>query len=181
MKFNKTNIEGLHTIDLNLVKDDRGWFGRTYCENAFKSIGFNEIFVQMNHSFNAQKGTLRGMHFQNPPYGETKLIRCIAGKVFDVAVDLRKDSPTFLQWTGVVLSAKNKRMILIPKGFAHGFITMENNTELLYYHTEFYTPEADTGFNYNDSKVNINWVIPIEKISKKDENLPNIEDSFEGI
>ena len=181
MKFNKTNIEGLYTIDLNLFEDDRGWFGRTYCENAFKSIGFNERFVQMNHSFNAQKGTLRGMHFQKPPFGETKLIRCIAGKIFDVAVDLRKNSPTFLQWEGVELSAENKRMILIPKGFAHGFLTLEDKTELLYHHTEFYTPEADTGFNYNDSKANINWPIPIEKISVKDCILPNIEDSFDGV
>ena len=181
MKFKKTKIEGLHTIDLNPYKDDRGWFGRAYCENEFKSIRFNERFVQINHSFNAQKGTLRGMHFQKHPYGETKLIRCITGKVFDVAVDLRKDSPTFLQWEGVELSAENKRMILIPKGFAHGFITLEDNTELLYNHTEFYIPEADTGFHYNDSRANINWPISIKKISEKDRILPNIEDSFEGI
>ena len=181
MKFNKTNIEGLYTIDLNPFKDDRGSFGRTFCENEFKSIGFNDRFVQINHSFNTQKGTLRGMHFQLPPYGETKLIRCIAGMAFDVAVDLRKNSLTFLQWEGVELSAENKRMILIPKGFAHGFITLEDNTELLYHHTEFYIPEADTGFNYNDSRVNINWPIPIEKISEKDRILPDIEDSFEGI
>ena len=181
MKFNKTNIEGLYTIDLLINEDDRGWFSRTFCEKEFKSIGFEDKFVQINHSFNSKKGTFRGMHFQHYPYGETKLIRCIAGKVFDIAVDLRRNSPTFLQWKGIELSALNKRMILIPKGFAHGFITLEDNTELIYHHSEFFTPKSDTGFNYADKKLNIKLPIPIKKISEKDQNFTNIEASFEGL
>jgi len=181
MNFMETKLEGLFTVDLNFHNDERGWFGRTFCEKEFNSIGFSQKFVQLNHSYNAKKGTLRGMHFQNPPFGETKLIRCIKGKVFDVAVDLRINSPSFLNWYGIELSSKNKKMILIPSGFAHGFITLEDHSELLYHHTEFYNQSADNGFIYDDQLININWPEAIRIISPKDKKLPTIKSSFQGI
>ncbi len=181
MIFKESKLKGLFTIDMDLHNDERGWFGRTFCEKEFNSIGISKKMVQINHSFNLKKGTLRGMHYQKPPFGETKLIRCISGEVYDVAVDLRKNSSTFLKWYGAVLSSKNKKMILIPSGFAHGFITLDDNTELLYHHTEFYNRTADSGFNYRDNIINIDWPEPINVISEKDRKLPNIKKSFQGI
>src|ERR1700674_3022959 len=128
MEFIATDIGGLYTIRLKKLEDERGFFARTFCKNEFRQIGFDKEFVQFNHSFNKHKGTIRGMHFQNFPYGEMKLLRCIQGAVYDVAVDLRKESPTFLQHFGVELSAENMLSILIPEGFAHGFQTLEDNS-----------------------------------------------------
>jgi dTDP-4-dehydrorhamnose 3,5-epimerase len=135
----------------------------------------------MNHSFTAEKGTVRGMHFQHPPHAEIKMVRCIAGAVFDVVVDLRKDAETFLQWYGVELSAENKQMIYIPEGFAHGFQTLTENVELIYHHTEFYTPEAEAGLLYNDVALNINWPLPITNLSERDTKHPIIQSNFKGI
>jgi dTDP-4-dehydrorhamnose 3,5-epimerase len=135
----------------------------------------------MNHSFTAEKGTVRGMHFQHPPHAEIKMVRCIAGAVYDVAVDLRKDSETFLQWYGIELSAENKQMIYIPEGFAHGFQTLTENVELMYHHTEFYTPEAEEGLLYNDPMLNINWPLQINNLSERDTKHPIIQSNFKGI
>ena len=143
MQFIPAHIEGLYTIRLNKLEDERGWFARTFCKNEFRQIGFEKEFVQFNHSFNKNKGTIRGMHFQNRPYAETKLIRCIQGSVYDVAIDLRKGSPTFLQYFGTELSAENMSSILIPEGFAHGFQTLKDNSALVYHHTQYYAPNAD--------------------------------------
>src|SRR6185436_8919353 len=124
MKFSSTNIKGVYVIDLQPVEDSRGWFMRTYCKNEFAEIGHDKEWVQLNHSFTRSKGTIRGMHYQVPPYSEIKLVRCIAGAVMDVAVDLRRGSATYLNWVSVELSEKNKKMIYIPEGFAHGFQTL---------------------------------------------------------
>ena len=124
MIFTQTPLAGSYTIELTPFSDSRGWFVRTYCKNEFQEIGHTNEWVQINHSFTVQAGAVRGMHYQLPPFGEIKMVRCIAGAVYDVIIDLRKDSPSFLQWFGTELSAKNKKMMYIPAGFAHGFQTL---------------------------------------------------------
>ena len=135
----------------------------------------------MNHSFTTHKGTIRGMHYQAAPYREIKMIRCIAGAVFDVIIDIRRDSPTFLRWFGVELSARNKKMLYIPEGFAHGFQSLADNTELLYHHSEFYTPGSEGGIRYDDEKAAIKWPLPLSVISERDANHPYIDKNFKGI
>ncbi len=181
MIFTETSLKGSYLIDLNLFEDERGWFARTYCKNEFAEIGFNKEWVQMNHSFTKQKGTLRGMHYQLPPYSEIKLVRCIAGAVYDVIVDLRKDSATFLQWFGTELSAENKKMLYIPEGFAHGFQAMTDNCELIYHHSQFYKPGAEGGIRYNDDKVNIKWLLPVTAVSDRDNQHPLLDENFKGV
>jgi dTDP-4-dehydrorhamnose 3,5-epimerase len=168
MVFQKTPLAGLYLLEPRIIRDERGLFARTFCKKEFAEIGFDKDFVQFNHSFNSKKGTLRGMHFQLAPFAETKLIRCVEGRVFDVAVDLRKDSKTYLQYFGVELSKENMLSILIPEGFAHGFQTLEDNSALIYHHTEYYTPNVDSGILYNDPALAINWPLEISIISQKD-------------
>jgi dTDP-4-dehydrorhamnose 3,5-epimerase len=181
MKFIETPISGLYIIELDKNIDERGFFVRSFCKNEFKKIGFEKEFVQHNHSFNKFKGTIRGMHFQRTPYTETKLIRCIEGCVYDVALDLRKESPTYLKHYGVELSAKNMMCILIPDGLAHGFQTLENDSTLLYHHSNFYTPSAEGGLRYDDISLNISWKLPPTNVSKKDLSYPLINKHFEPI
>lgn len=145
-----------------------GVFARTFCKEQFLKIDFDKEFVQFNHSFNKFKGTVRGMHFQNAPFAETKLIRCVKGSVYDVVVDLRKDSPTFLKTFEVELSDVNMLGILIPEGFAHGFQALEDNTSLIYHHTNYYTPNSEGGLRYDDPKLNLKWPLPPLNISSKD-------------
>lgn len=135
----------------------------------------------MNHSFNSKKGTLRGMHFQLAPHKEIKLVRCVAGAVFDVIVDIRKGSPSFLHWYGTILSAENRNMLYIPEGFAHGFQCLSDNSELLYHHTGFYNPLAESGIRYNDPSIQIKWPLDISVISGKDAGHPYIDKDFKGI
>lgn len=181
MTFNPTFINGLYTIELDLFKDERGWFARIYCKEEFKKIGHSKEWVQLNHSFTKHKGIIRGMHYQHPPYSEVKLVRCISGAVYDVAIDLRKNSSTFLKWFGVELSAENKRMIYIPEGFAHGFQALTNDCEIIYHHTNFYTPGAEGGIRYNDPLIKINWPLPINGISERDKEHPYLSENFKGI
>lgn len=181
MTFTPTSLPGSFVIDLAPFKDDRGWFARVYCKNEFKAIGHDKEWVQLNHSVTYTKGTVRGMHYQLPPFREIKMVRCIAGAVFDVIVDLRKDSPGFLQWFGAELSAENKRMLYIPEGFAHGFQALTADCELLYHHTAFYTPAAEAGVRYNDPKVNIQWPLPVSGLSERDARHPLLDDNFNGI
>ena len=181
MIFTETLLRGSYTIELNTLADDRGWFARTYCKNEFAAIGHTKEWVQLNHSFTKHKGIIRGMHFQLPPFKEIKLVRCIAGSVYDVIVDLRKDSATFLNFFGVELSAQNKKMIYIPEGFAHGFQALGENCELLYHHSEFYTPGAEGGIKYNEPKININWPMPVTDISERDTQHPLLDDNYKGI
>ena len=181
MTFTETALKGSFIIDLNLFQDERGWFARTYCKNEFEQIGHVKEWVQLNHSFTKQKGTIRGMHYQMSSFAEIKLVRCISGKIYDVIIDMRKDSPTFLQWTGVELSAENKRMLYIPEGFAHGFQALSDDCELIYHHSQFYTPNVEAGIRYNDPKININWSLPLTSISKRDEEHPLLDNNFKGI
>lgn len=181
MIFTPTELAGSYIIDLEPGSDERGWFARYYCKKEFQQIGHTKEWVQMNHSVTHKKGALRGMHFQLAPFKEIKLLRCIAGSVYDVIVDLRKDSPSFLQWTGVELSAANKKMLYIPEGFAHGFQCLENNCELTYHHSEYYTPGSEAGINYNDPTISIKWQLPVTVISERDEKHPFLDKNFKGI
>ena len=181
MIFTETVLKGSYVIGLNPIADERGWFARTYCKNEFNSIGHENEWVQMNHSFTKNKGTIRGMHFQLPPFSEIKLVRCIAGAVYDVIIDLRKGSPTFLHWFGEELSAQNKKMIYIPHGFAHGFETLSNECELIYHHTQFYTASAEGGIKYSDPKININWPLPVTHISERDNQHNLLDENFKGL
>src|SRR5690606_4252244 len=180
MKFLPTILNGSFTIQLDPIKDERGWFARYFCKKEFSSIGHDKEWVQMNHSFTIKKGTIRGMHFQKPPHSEIKLVRCIHGSVYDVVIDLRKDSPTFLNWFGVELSAENKLMMYIPEGFAHGFQTLEDNSGLLYMHTAYYSPEAESGLKFNDPQINISWLLEVSEISLRDNNHDLLE-KFNGL
>ena len=181
MTFSPTPLQGSYVIHLAPFSDERGWFARTYCENEFKEMGHSSKWVQMNHSYTAKKGTIRGMHFQVPPYKEIKMVRCIRGKVFDVIVDIRRNSQTFLQWFGVELSADAMNMLYIPAGFAHGFQAMNDDCELIYHHSEFYTPGAEGGIKYNDPAVGIRWPLEVSLISDRDLNHPVLNENFKGI
>lgn len=181
MIFHKTPLVGAYAIELTPFRDERGLFARTFCEREFQAIGHQKPFVQLNHSRNTQKGTIRGLHYQNPPFAEIKLIRCIRGAVYDVLVDIRKGSPTFLQHYGIELSEHNMQMIYIPEGFAHGFQTLEDQTELIYHHTAFYTPGVESGLKFDDELIGINWPLPPTIISKKDQRHPLLSKTFTGI
>ena len=181
MIFHETHLKGSYTIELTPFADERGWFARTYCKEEFNTIGHDKEWLQMNHSFTVQQGTIRGMHFQQAPFREIKLVRCIAGKVFDVIIDIRTGSPTFLQWVGVELSAENKKMIYIPEGFAHGFQTLTDNCELIYHHSELYKPGVEGGIKYDDPLVNIQWPLTCSNISNRDHTHPLLDKNFKGI
>ena len=181
MKFIETKLKGCYVIEVITHKDSRGWFSRTYCKDEFHEINHYKEWVQINHSFTTEKGIIRGMHFQLSPFAETKLIRCISGSIYDVAVDLRKNSNTFLKWFGIELSVENKKMILIPEGFAHGFQTLTDNCELIYHHSNFYTPNSEGGIKYDDPLVGINWPLKKAGISEKDNQYEYLEENFKGI
>src|SRR6187431_3447176 len=150
MIFSPTPLSGSFSIDLNPFSDERGWFARYYCKNEFKEIGHDAEWVQMNHSFTKHVGSVRGMHYQEGEYKEIKLVRCIAGKVYDVIIDLRKESPTYLWHFGAELSAENLYAMYVPEGFAHGFQTLSDHSSLIYHHTAYYTPGIERGLRYDD-------------------------------
>ena len=181
MTFTPTPLPGSFVIGLAPFQDDRGWFARTFCKEEFRAVAPDLEWVQINHSFTLRSGTVRGMHFQPPPHQEAKLVRCVAGAVWDVIVDLRRGSPTFLQWFGVELSAANRNMIFVPERFAHGFQTLADNTELLYHHTHAYTPGAEGGLRHDDPRLAIRWPLPPAGLSARDLGHPLVSDSFEGI
>lgn len=181
MKFLKTNINGCFIIEPKLIEDNRGSFFRTFCEEMFKDNIEGVYFKQMNHSINHLKGTFRGMHYQSPPHAEGKLIRCVKGKVIDFYLDVREGSPTFLHYGKEELSADNKKMIYLCKGIAHGFLTVEDNSELIYHHTESYSKEAERGIRFSDPKLGFELPFPIEVISEKDINYPFLTNNFTGI
>lgn len=181
MRFRSAPIPGLFLVDLQPNQDERGSFSRIYCQTEFKEIGLYRPWVQINYSKNTQGGTLRGLHFQYSPAGEDKLICCVRGRIFDVAVDLRAQSPTFLQWYGLELSAASPVLIFIPQGFAHGFQTLCDDCEVIYHHTEFYQPQLQSGIRYNDPTLKIIWPLPISCISSKDLELPVWAPSNRGI
>jgi len=168
MIFTETKLLGAYIIDIEKCEDERGFFARTWDSKKCSEIGLNPNLVQCNISFNIKKGTVRGMHFQKSPYEEDKIVRCTKGKIFDVIIDLRNDSPTFTKWEGFELSEKNHKMLYIPKGFAHGFQTMEENSEVFYQMSEYFMPEYASGLIWNDPAFKIVWPLPISIISKKD-------------
>lgn len=180
MEISPQHIEGVYVIQPHVISDERGGFFRTFCKKEMAELKMREP-VQMNHSINHKKATLRGLHYQLAPHREQKLIRCISGSVFDVFVDLRENSPTFLQWGAVELSAVNKNMVFLDDGIAHGFITLEDNTELLYQHSEFYAPQFEAGIRFDDPKLAIEWPLNPEIVSERDLNHPTISSNFKGI
>lgn len=181
MIFSPTLLAGSFIIEPKVLEDDRGWFARFYCKNEFKEIGHEKEWVQLNHSVTNKKGSIRGMHYQVHPFREIKMVKCIAGTVYDVIVDLRKSSPTFLKWFGAELSAKNRKMLYIPEGFAHGFQCLEDNCELIYHHSEFYVPDSEGGMRYNDPMISIEWPLPVTVISQRDQSHPLLDENFKGI
>jgi len=171
MEVIKTEISGLLIIKPKIFEDSRGYFYESYNKEVFREAGIDLEFVQDNQSLSS-KGVLRGLHFQNPPYGQGKLIRVLSGSVLDVAVDIRKDSPTYGKWVSAELSAANKLMFWIPPGFAHGFVTLEDNTTFFYKCTEFYNSESEGGILWNDPELNIDWEITDPLLSEKDKICP---------
>ncbi|MES5855283.1 dTDP-4-dehydrorhamnose 3,5-epimerase [Bacillus cereus group sp. RP29] len=178
MKVLDTNLLGVKVIEPKVFGDHRGWFMETYSDQAMKEAGIDLQFVQDNQSFSATKGTLRGLHYQLNPKAQTKLVRCTHGSIFDVAVDIRKGSPTYGQWFGIELSAENKKQLLIPKGFAHGFMTLTDDVEVQYKVDELYAPECDRGIVWNDVEVGVEWPMEIQPVlSEKDEKAPSLKEA----
>jgi dTDP-4-dehydrorhamnose 3,5-epimerase len=172
MIFTRTGLEPAFIIDLEPHRDHRGYFARAYCEREFEEHGLTPRFVNTNLSRTARKGTLRGMHFQHEPHAEAKLVRCTRGAIHDVIIDIRPDSPTWGKWIGVELSADNLRMLYVPEGFAHGFVTLEDDTEVTYQVSEFFSPHAEGGIRYDDPAFQIDWPVDVRAISDKDRNWP---------
>ncbi len=181
MKFIKTNIKDMYIIEPKPFQDERGSFSRVFCENELKEISLTKRIVQINHSTTTKKGAIRGMHFQLPPKAEIKIVKCIRGSILDVGIDLRKDSSTFLQWHGEILSEDNMKLLVIPEGFAHGFQALVENIEMIYFVTEVYAPQNEGGVRFNDPKIKINWPLEITDISKKDNEWPYLDEDFKGI
>jgi len=178
MNIFETNIKGILVVEPKVYGDHRGWFMETYSQTKLEEAGINLNFVQDNQSFSATKGTLRGLHYQLNPKAQTKLVRCTKGSIFDVAVDIRQGSPSYGQWFGIELTAENKKQLLIPQGFAHGFMTLTDDVEVQYKVDELYAPECDRGIIWNDPSVRIEWPIDIAPVlSDKDKNAPLLKDA----
>jgi dTDP-4-dehydrorhamnose 3,5-epimerase len=178
MIFKETRLKGAYEIELEPHGDERGWFARSYCWREFEARGLNPRVVQCNISSNRCRGTLRGMHYQEPPHEEAKLIRCSRGALYDVIVDLRPDSQTFLHWTSIELNAevgKPSRMLYVPEGFAHGFQTLEDDTEVFYQMSQFYAPASGGGFRWNDPAFRIDWPEAVRVISDRDRTYPDFQ------
>lgn len=181
MKLEATPIDGLMVVGTNRIGDHRGAFARLFCEQELKPVLGDRRIVQMNQSWTQSVGALRGMHFQHSPHAEMKMVRCLKGKVWDVAVDLRQGSPTFLRWHGVELSADNAGMLVVPEGCAHGFQVLEPDSELLYLHTAAYSPSAEAGLRYDDPLLAIAWPLEVADISERDRVHPLLNDDYCGV
>jgi len=171
--FHETKLKGSYILDLERMEDLRGFFARSWCRREFEAHGLNPRLVQCNISFNTAKGTLRGMHYQGKPFEEAKLIRCTMGAIYDVIVDIRPDSPSFKRYLSVVLTPGNRKMLYVPEGFAHGFLTLEENTEVFYQMSEFYAPECARGIRWNDPAFGIEWPSAAQVLSDRDRNYPD--------
>jgi dTDP-4-dehydrorhamnose 3,5-epimerase len=176
MIFTATQLDGAWLIDIEPREDERGFFARIWCRQELAAQGLDAELAQESVSFNRQRGTVRGLHFQRPPYPETKIVRCTGGAIFDVIVDLRPQSPSYLRWQGFELTAENRSALYVPKGFAHGFQTLANNAEIVYQISEFYAPTSAGGYRYDDVVFGIAWPLPVTMISERDLNWP----AFEG-
>jgi dTDP-4-dehydrorhamnose 3,5-epimerase len=178
MRFIETPLQQAYIIEIDKKGDERGFFARIFCVNEYDVMGLDRNIVQSNISWSAEKGTLRGLHYQLPPKAETKIVRCTHGALYDVILDIRPGSPTFGKWFGAELTAENYRMMLVPKGFAHGFLTLKANTEVCYFVTEFYAPERERGIRYNDPLFGIWWPFEPSVISPKDNSWRNFDFSY---
>lgn len=179
--FIETSLPGLKVVKRKPIGDNRGYLCRLFCNETFSAHGFSRPIAQINHTMTVKQGTVRGMHFQHPPHAEVKLVGCLQGAIFDVAVDLRKDSPTFLQWHAEILSADNHTSLLIPEGFAHGFQTLTNDCELIYLHSMPYNQAAEAALNVLDPMISIAWPQPITERSERDRSHPMLNQDFKGI
>jgi dTDP-4-dehydrorhamnose 3,5-epimerase len=178
MIFVELKLKGAYVIELEKLEDERGWFARSWCKQEFYEQGLDPNLAQCNISFNRKMGTLRGMHYQLPPFAETKLVRCTRGALYDVIIDLRPDSPTFLQWAGIELTADNRKTLYVPKGFAHGFQTLEDNTEVFYQMSDFYAPDHARGVRWNDPLFDIQWPEEESIISQKDQTYEDADPTW---
>lgn len=179
--FNVVSLSDLWVVQRKVLEDDRGFLSRFYCAGEFAAAGMDKPVAQINHTLTRKKGAVRGLHFQYSPYAETKLVSCLKGEIWDVAVDLRRDSPTFLQWHAEVLSAENRKSLLIPEGFAHGFQALSDECELIYLHTAVYHKDSEGALNVSDPRLAIDWPLPISEISDRDLHHKLIEQDFQGI
>jgi dTDP-4-dehydrorhamnose 3,5-epimerase len=175
MKFTETKLQGSFVITTDQLNDQRGFFARTFCQREFEEHGLYPSFVQCNISFNNDRGTLRGMHYQAIPHAEVKLVRCTSGAIWDVIIDLRSKSPTFKQWVAVELRHEKHQLLYVPEGFAHGYQTLENRSEVSYQVSTFYCPQFERGVRWNDPAFGIEWPLPVGMISKKDSSFPDWE------
>src|SRR5215469_4975006 len=178
MRFHRTKLQGVFEIHLQPHPDDRGFFSRSWCQKEFETHGLNPRLVQCNISFNSRKGTLRGMHFQTMPHAEAKVVRCTKGAIYDVVVDLRPYSPSYRDWVAVVLTGANRRMVYVPEGCGHGFLTLEDETEVFYQMSEFYNPDSARGVRWNDPAFQIVWPKQVEIISDRDRAYPDFEEAW---
>lgn len=177
MKFHPLSLEGAYLIEPDPISDERGFFARVFCKTEFEQKDLNPNLDQCSISFNHRKGTVRGMHFQKDPHAEVKIVRCTRGAIYDVVLDLRPDSPTYKKWEGVALSAENRKMLYIPEGLAHGFQTLEDNTEIFYQISRPFAPASASGVRWNDPSFNIVWPLEISIIANKDQTFPTYEES----
>lgn len=180
MIVNSTPLSGAYTVELEKRGDERGFFARLFCEREFAQAGLETNFVQINNSLSAKRGTLRGLHYQLPPAAEVKLVRCIRGALWDAILDLRAGSQTFGKWFGAELTADNRRMMYVPRGFAHGFFTLSDDTEAVYLVSAFYSPENERGVRFDDPAHGIEWPSVPAEISDKDRNWPDLTETFHG-
>lgn len=178
MKFNPTPLAGACTIDLEKRGDDRGFFARLFCETEFAEAGLETRFLQINNSLSGSKGTLRGLHYQLPPAAEVKVVRCVRGALWDVILDLRAGSASFGKWFGTELSAENRTMMYVPRGFAHGFVTLTDDAEAIYLVSAAYSPDNERGVRFDDPAVGIEWPLQPAEISEKDRNWPDLDADF---
>lgn len=177
MNLNRTAIDGVFEVEPRVFGDNRGWFYETYSKKVFEELGITADFVQDNRSFSARKGTLRGLHCQTDPKSQAKLVTCIRGSILDVAVDIRKGSPTYMKWVAVELNEENKKMLFIPKGCLHGFVTLTENVEISYKVDDFYSPENDRSICWCDPEIGVEWGVESPVLSEKDKNAPLLKDS----
>ncbi|QIK39181.1 dTDP-4-keto-6-deoxy-D-glucose epimerase [Caldichromatium japonicum] len=181
LRLQPTSIDGVVVIERQPIEDQRGWFDRLFCALELEPITGGKPIVQVNRSLTRRRGTVRGLHFQYPPHAEIKIVTCLQGEIFDVAVDLRAGSPSFLGWHAMRLSGENRRMLVIPEGCAHGFQTLSDDCELLYLHTSAYAPAAEGGFHPADPRLAIPWPLPLGDLSDRDRTLPYIDQGFGGV
>ena len=177
----QTKLTGLFVIERQAIADARGSFARLFCDDELRECGWFKSIAQINHTITSRRGAVRGLHFQRPPHAEIKQVTCIRGEVWDVAVDLRWNSPTFLRWHAEKLSAENRRSLIIPPGFAHGFQALSDGAELIYFHSAAYAPSHEAGLDVRDVKLAISWPLPIAELSPRDQAHPAIEPGFEGM